>query len=75
MDDLKSKPKCLKTAAEALAAGRSVVVDNTNPKPEARADYIREARKAGVPVISTPAPPSPSLEEEIDESIIPPEFG
>ncbi len=36
--------------AELLAAGRSVVVDNTNPSPEERAPLVAAARAAGVPV-------------------------
>ncbi|MDP9418366.1 MAG: ATP-binding protein [Actinomycetota bacterium] len=35
--------------AELLAAGRSVVVDNTNPAPEDRAPLLALARAAGVP--------------------------
>ena len=36
--------------AELLAAGRSVVVDNTNAAPDDRAALIALARQAGVPV-------------------------
>ena len=36
--------------AELLAAGRSVVVDNTNPSPQERAPLVAAARLAGVPV-------------------------
>jgi predicted kinase len=36
--------------AELLAAGRSVVVDNTNPSPQERAPLVAAARRAGVPV-------------------------
>lgn len=50
MDLLKSKDKCIKVAAECLADGRSVAIDNTNPDPEARAVWVRIAQKAGVPV-------------------------
>jgi bifunctional polynucleotide phosphatase/kinase len=49
-DSLKSKEKCVKACAEALAAGQSVVVDNTNPSAELRALYINAARKHGCPV-------------------------
>lgn len=35
---------------EALAAGHSVVVDNTNPTPELRAPLLQIAREFGVPV-------------------------
>ena len=37
--------------AEALAAGRSVVVDNTNPSVEERASIIATARAAGARVV------------------------
>ncbi len=40
-DTLKTPAKCLAVARDALAAGRSVVVDNTNPSIEARAAYVR----------------------------------
>ncbi len=36
--------------AEHLAAGRSVVVDNTNPRVEDRSPLVELARPAGVPV-------------------------
>jgi predicted kinase len=39
-----------RVVAELLAAGRSVVVDNTNPAPEDRAPLVAAAREAGVPV-------------------------
>ncbi|GAB3319216.1 hypothetical protein GCM10027451_38750 [Geodermatophilus aquaeductus] len=39
-----------RVVAELLAAGRSVVVDNTNPSPEERAPLVAAARAAGVPV-------------------------
>ena len=39
-----------RTVAELLAAGSSVVVDNTNPAPEDRAALVAVAREAGVPV-------------------------
>lgn len=37
---------------EALAAGKSVVVDNTNPTPAARAPLIEIGRRLGVRVIA-----------------------
>jgi predicted kinase len=37
--------------AEALAAGRSVVVDNTNPTPEVRAPLIALGRQYGATVV------------------------
>ena len=49
----------LRVVDELLAAGRSVVVDNTNPAVEDRAPLIAAARAAGVPVraiwLDTPA--------------------
>ena len=39
-----------RVVAEQLAAGRSVVVDNTNPTREDRAALVALAREAGVPV-------------------------
>ena len=39
-----------RVVAELLAAGRSVVVDNTNPSEEDRAPLVAAARAAGVPV-------------------------
>ncbi|MGY1855714.1 AAA family ATPase [Modestobacter sp. SYSU DS0290] len=38
-----------RVVAELLAAGRSVVVDNTNPSPAERAPLVALARAAGVP--------------------------
>ena len=53
-DVLKSKDKCLKAAAEYLKEGDSVVVDNTNPDPDTRRQWVELATKAkqggGVPV-------------------------
>lgn len=37
---------------EALAAGRSVVVDNTNPTPDVRAQLIAQGRRHGARVIA-----------------------
>ena len=39
-----------RVVAEHLAAGRSVVVDNTNPGPAERAALVALARESGVPV-------------------------
>lgn len=39
-----------RVVAELLAAGRSVVVDNTNPSATERAPLVAAARTAGVPV-------------------------
>ena len=49
-DTLGTQAKCLKAVKAALAAGSSVVVDNTNSSPKARAPYIKAAQAAGVPV-------------------------
>lgn len=44
-DTLKTQDKCLKEAETALKAGKSVVVDNTNPTKKSRADFISLAKK------------------------------
>lgn len=48
----------LQAAEKALEEGKSVVVDNTNPSADARADYIALAKKYKVPcrcfVMDTP---------------------
>jgi bifunctional polynucleotide phosphatase/kinase len=49
-DTLKKKEKCHKVAREALAAGKSVVVDNTNPEKKTRQDYIDMAKEHKYPV-------------------------
>lgn len=48
-DVLGTAAKCAKAVAAALAAGRSVVVDNTNPTVAARAPFVAAAQAAGVP--------------------------
>ena len=48
-DTLKTRDRCVKATKEALRAGRSVVVDNTNPDPETRKMYIDLARDFGYP--------------------------
>ena len=45
-----TKEKCLKVAGEALKAGKSVIVDNTNPSKADRKVYIDLAKKNGVPI-------------------------
>jgi bifunctional polynucleotide phosphatase/kinase len=49
-DTLKSKDKCIRAAQQALASGKSCVIDNTNPTREVRNTYIAIARTADVPV-------------------------
>jgi bifunctional polynucleotide phosphatase/kinase len=49
-DIQKTKAKCMALVRASLAAGSSVVVDNTNPDPAARAEYIALATAASVPV-------------------------
>ena len=47
--------------AELLAAGASVVVDNTSPAPEDRAPLVAAARAAGVPVRAVVVDTAPEL--------------
>jgi len=49
-DTLKTPAKCLKACQEAIASGKSVVVDNTSPTAPDRSAYISVAKKHGVPV-------------------------
>jgi bifunctional polynucleotide phosphatase/kinase len=49
-DNLKTAAKCLKTAKDYLAVGKSIVVDMTNPKATTRAAYTELARSCGKPV-------------------------
>jgi len=49
-DTLKTKEKCFKAANEAVQAGKSVIVDNTNPEPATRQTYIEMAKAKGIPV-------------------------
>jgi len=46
-DTLKTPAKCQKAAEQALKAGKSVVIDNTNPDPDSRKPYITLAQKYG----------------------------
>ncbi|ELR14356.1 DNA 3'phosphatase [Acanthamoeba castellanii str. Neff] len=48
-DMLKSKDRCLRACAQALDEGSSVVIDNTNPSPAVRAEYLALAKKRGLP--------------------------
>ncbi|XP_065178968.1 uncharacterized protein F21D5.5-like [Sycon ciliatum] len=45
-DTLGTQEKCLRAARDALANGKSVVVDNTNPTPAGRHDFIKVATDA-----------------------------
>ena len=49
-DILKTKPRCIKACEIGLATGKSVVIDNTNPLKEVRAEYIKIAKRHNVPV-------------------------
>ncbi|CAF1018770.1 unnamed protein product [Adineta ricciae] len=57
-DTLQTAAKCLKAAKEALDSGKSVVIDNTNPGADTRADYIVLAKERKIPcrcfVLNTP---------------------
>lgn len=48
-DTLGTQSKCLKVTEDALAEGKSVIVDNTNPSKAVRKPYIDLAKKFGVP--------------------------
>ncbi|KAI1088728.1 PNK3P-domain-containing protein [Rostrohypoxylon terebratum] len=49
-DTLKSRAKCFKAAAELLRVGSSAVIDNTNPDPEGRKEWVEFAQKHDVPI-------------------------
>lgn len=49
-DLLKSKDKCFKAAREHLEEGDSVAVDNTNPDPETRGQWVELAKKNKVSI-------------------------
>lgn len=65
-DTLKTQAKCKAAVRDALAAGRSVVVDNTSPSIKARAEYIALAEKAGVKVRCFRFTASRSLAEHLN---------
>ena len=48
-DTLGTAAKCLKAAKEAVAKGKSVVIDNTNPDSGTRAPYIELAEENEIP--------------------------
>lgn len=60
-DLLKTRPKCIKVAKEHLAAGRSVVVDNTNADPETRSQWINVAKEYNIPIRCVYFSASPTL--------------
>lgn len=47
-DTLKTKAKCIKAAKEALGMGKSVIIDNTNPTADNRAEYIGLLSSMGI---------------------------
>ena len=47
---LKTIEKCLNAAGDVLASGRSVVIDNSNPKKENREKFVDLAKKREVKV-------------------------
>jgi bifunctional polynucleotide phosphatase/kinase len=49
-DTLKTKEKCMKVAREALDAGKSCVIDNTNPDADTRSRYTNIAKEKKVPI-------------------------
>jgi bifunctional polynucleotide phosphatase/kinase len=49
-DTLGTKLKCIKYARTALVAGKSIVIDNTNPSVEDRAPYIIMAKERNINV-------------------------
>lgn len=44
-DTLKTKEKCYKVAEEEIVKGKSVVIDNTNPKTDDRKYFITLAKR------------------------------
>ncbi|KAI2622623.1 DNA kinase/phosphatase Pnk1 [Xylaria nigripes] len=49
-DILKTRAKCFKTASGVLDDGNSIVIDNTNPDPDGRKEWIALAQKHNVPI-------------------------
>eukprot|EP01114_Cavostelium_apophysatum_P015100 TRINITY_DN404_c0_g1_i1.p1 TRINITY_DN404_c0_g1~~TRINITY_DN404_c0_g1_i1.p1 ORF type:complete len:539 (+),score=163.75 TRINITY_DN404_c0_g1_i1:1629-3245(+) len=48
-DTLKTKPKCISATRDALKAGKSVVVDNTNADASVRGEYTAIAKEMNIP--------------------------
>jgi bifunctional polynucleotide phosphatase/kinase len=49
-DTLKTKAKCISKTKEELDSGSSVVIDNTNPDPATRKEYVKIAKQYSVPL-------------------------
>ncbi|KAM7198295.1 Polynucleotide kinase 3 phosphatase domain containing protein [Rhypophila sp. PSN 637] len=49
-DTLKSRDKCVQAAGDFLSEGVSIVIDNTNPDPTTREQWVKLARKFKVPI-------------------------
>ncbi|KAG9318286.1 polynucleotide kinase 3 phosphatase-domain-containing protein [Chiua virens] len=49
IDTLRTRAKCIKAAEEALKAGKSCVIDNTNRDTATRKCYVDLTKKVGVP--------------------------
>ena len=49
-EQLKTKQNCIKALKEHLAAGDSVVIDNTNASVKLRSEYIAVAKASRVPI-------------------------
>ncbi|ORY64488.1 polynucleotide kinase 3 phosphatase-domain-containing protein [Pseudomassariella vexata] len=49
-DTLKTRAKCFKATGDLLNGGHSVAIDNTNPDPDGRAEWIKFAEKHKVPI-------------------------
>eukprot|EP00461_Guttulinopsis_vulgaris_P000507 UN00507 len=60
-DTLKTIPACQKVCQQALAAGKSAVIDNTNVTSDDRAAFIEIAKNAKVPVHAVVITPNKPL--------------
>lgn len=49
-DELKTLPKCLAFAKDAILQGKSVVIDNTNPNFSVRSQWVSLAKDVDCPV-------------------------
>lgn len=50
-DNLKTLPKCVKAVREALAQGKSAIVDNMNKDKKTRRHYLALAKELGFPCL------------------------